>query len=415
MPAPHTLRRATGNFVVGDQFWDRTVEMALFTERLQEGAHILLTAPRRIGKTSLLKEFMGRNAAQWLCLYIDLQKAASPPDAVVELSLAAHQYQPVWDKVKSVFSGLAGAIENVKLGELSVILRGGLSAGNWQSKADQILDVLAAQDQPVVWLLDEVAILVNRMMRGPDYQVTPERVQDVDAFLSWIRAAAIRHQGKLRIVITGSIGMEPLVRQVGLSATLNNFTPFHLEPWTSEIAEGCLAALARQYQISFEPGAVDSLLTHLGVAVPHHVQMFFDHLYQAARLDETDTVTVEMVERVYRRTMLGTRGHVELSHMEERLKQVLGPSLETLALDLLTEAAVAGHLSTGAAEQLATLDCPTQWRSNLRTVIEILEHDGYLQSRDGGWAFASGLLKDWWAARFKLGYIPVSKRGAARV
>jgi hypothetical protein len=50
------LKRATGNWVVGEQFWDREVELSLLDERLTEGAHVLLTAPRRIGKTSLLKE-----------------------------------------------------------------------------------------------------------------------------------------------------------------------------------------------------------------------------------------------------------------------------------------------------------------------------------------------------------------------
>src|SRR5579864_6796305 len=96
------LKRATGNWVVGDRFWDREVEMALFKERLAEGAHLLLTAPRRIGKTSLLKETARRMEGEFLCLYVDLEKAESPADAVVELSLAAHQYRPTWNRISGV-------------------------------------------------------------------------------------------------------------------------------------------------------------------------------------------------------------------------------------------------------------------------------------------------------------------------
>jgi hypothetical protein len=56
-------------------------------------------------------------------------------------------------------------------------------------------------------------------------------------------------------------------------------------------------------------------------------------------------------------SMLGIRGHVELSHMEERLKMVLGPKLDLLALDLLTEAAVTGTLTSESAKR----DAATQF------------------------------------------------------
>ena len=90
--------------MVGDKFWDRKTELDLFIERLGEGAHLLLTAPRRIGKTSLLKEAARRLDGQFVCLYVDLQKAESPADAIVELSLAAHHYKSVWGRIRSTLS-----------------------------------------------------------------------------------------------------------------------------------------------------------------------------------------------------------------------------------------------------------------------------------------------------------------------
>ena len=129
------LKRATGNWVVGDQFWDREIELSLFMERLSEGAHLLVTAPRRIGKTSLLKEAARRLGERFLCLCVDLEKAESPADAVVELSLAAREYRPAWDRVLSDFQhALTQTVEAVKIKDLSVVLRSGLTADNWRSK-----------------------------------------------------------------------------------------------------------------------------------------------------------------------------------------------------------------------------------------------------------------------------------------
>ena len=406
-----TLKRATGNWVVGDRFWDREVELSLFMERLQEGAHLLLTAPRRIGKTSLLKEVARRLEGHFLCLYVDLQKAESPPDAVVELSLAAHPYKPVWDRVCSLFQhALLDGVETVKFKDLSIVFRSGLTADNWQSKGDNLFQILAEQDQPVALFFDEVAILANRILRGSDYIITGQRRAEVDAFLSWLRANSIRHQGRISMVLTGSIGLEPLVRQAGLSATLNTFTPFHLEPWNRDVAAGCLQALSNSYGLDLNPDAIEKMLDRLGVYIPHHVQMFFDHIYQAVRLAGSQEVSPAVVEEVYQQSMLGIRGHVELSHMEERLKMVLGPNLDMLALDLLTETAVTGALTADTARILAEDHLGEEWNAPLRDVLGILEHDGYLRSRDGLYSFASPLLRDWWKARFKFAYVSAAER-----
>lgn len=44
----------------------------------------------------------------------------------------------------------------------------------------------------------------------------------------------------------------------------------------------------------------------------------------------------------------------------------------------------------------------------LNDAIQILEHDGYLESSDGSYRFQSRLLKDWWSARFS-GYQPLNR------
>jgi len=89
---------------------------------------------------------------------------------------------------------------------------------------------------------------------------------------------------------------------------------------------------------------------------------------------------------------------------------VLGPKLDVLALDLLTEAAVVGTLTADAARVLARAHFGEDWAAPARDVLGILEHDGYLKSRDGEYSFASALLKDWWRARFQFAYVPAAAR-----
>jgi len=215
------LVQAHGNWVEGDRFWDRESDTALLIEKLDEGAHILLVAQRRMGKTSLMKEIKRQLNGRYTCLFVDLQKASTAEDAIVAISIALRPYTTLWGKTKGLFANaltmLVGNIEELNLGEIGIKLRAGLTTGNWGEKGDALFAILAGSELPVLLLIDEVPLMVNRMLKGEDFKITPERKAKVDEFMSWLRKNSLEHQVKIRIVLSGSIGFEPILRQAGLS------------------------------------------------------------------------------------------------------------------------------------------------------------------------------------------------------
>jgi hypothetical protein len=225
---------------------------------------------------------------------------------------------------------------------------------------------------------------------------------------------SVRHQGKIRMVLSGSIGLEPVLRQGHLSATLNNFEPFELQPWDKDTACGCLEALAAEYDLQFETGVPAQMVEMLGCCIPHHVQMFFRHAHDWCVRRRQKEITAANVETIYTGELLSIRGHAELTHYEERLKMVLGDEIFPLALELLTEAAVVGLLtaeSTRVAVQGYEFGSLSASEAQ-RQVLEILEHDGYLERTEKAYRFVSKLLRDWWKARYEFGYTPIARRGA---
>ncbi|MCB9764168.1 MAG: ATP-binding protein [Alphaproteobacteria bacterium] len=321
----------------------------------------------------------------------------------------------MWPRVKETFRNALGSVEEVGMDELVVKLRTGVT-GSWQAKGRRVMAELAKADRPVVIFMDELPILVNRILKGGDYTLTPDRIQQADVFVSFLRAATIQHQGRIVLVVAGSIGMGPVLRQAGLSATLNTLATFCVEPWSEGTAKDCLDALARNYNLTWEAGAKQEVVNRLGCAIPHHVQMYFDFLLEERRRSGSTAITVGAVGTVYRTKMLSSQGHGELSHFEERLKMVLGPALMPLAIDLLTETAKVGVLSPEAASLLSLehLREPQVGHEALREVLSILEHDGYLRRELNEYRFISTLLRDWWLGRFGFTYIPVDERRSAR-
>lgn len=415
------LKKTTGNPVEGERFWGREREVALFIESLKEGNHISLVAQRRIGKTSLMREVSRLLEGRCLCLWVDLQEAKSIADVVTEMSAATRQDERMWRVTKAIFTNILGRVEvdSLNLPGVKVVLRGGLAGGNWREKGDRLLAALADDERSVVIFFDEISILVNRLLKGDDFTITPERRQQVDELMSWLRANSIspRYQGKIRMVLTGSIGLEPILQQAGLSATINHFTPFELGYWSAETARGCLQALAFNYGVEFADGAIDSILDKLGVLVPYHVQMFFDVLDVHCHINGITVISVPLVDEIYRTKMLGVRGHVNLSHLEERLKMVLGMAFYPLALDLLTETAVVGSLTAAAVKILSQevaidLNPAGSVERVCSEILSVLEHDGYLERSADAYVFVSKLVRDWWQARYGFGFVPAAQRNS---
>jgi hypothetical protein len=119
------------------------------------------------------------------------------------------------------------------------------------------------------------------------------------------------------------------------------------------------------------------------------------------------------VNDIYESEMLGVRGHAELTHYEERLKLVIGPEIFPLALEILTETAVAGSLSRESIMKLQKgYDFgERKVQDATEEILRVLEHDGYIKMKERNFVFESNLLKDWWAKRYGYFYVSVTERG----
>ncbi len=410
-------QEATG--FAGDRFFDREVEIEALIERIEDGTHTLMTAQRRMGKTSVVRELLRRldDQGDFETVFVDLEDCSTAADAVVEIAAKSLHVQDLWTRVKNWAGKSSTAaidrLDELGISELRVKLRAGIDAGRWRTQGDALFASLAAGEKPVILAIDELPILVNRLLKGHDYRITPERRQDTDSFLSWLRKNGQAHRGRIRLVVSGSVGLEPILEQAELSAHANIFAPFELRPWDEDTAVACLGELAESYDLRIPERVRQEMFRRLRCGIPHHVQQFFDLLHEHLRRDKRRQASTDDVDTVYSHGMLGVRGQVYLEHYQSRLRVVLGDDGYVVALELLTEAAVnGGHLSDDSIRQYEAYRSVLSEEASrqVRDVLHVLEHDGYLARRDGGYRFVSGLVEDWWLARHGRRFVPVNER-----
>ena len=403
------MNSATGRWVSGDDFFDRKRELQILETRVRDRNHVLLTGQRRMGKTSIVQE-LGRRLEDdgWIFLFVDVEGADCSEDAIAEIARVVHKIRTIASRFATGLKRIiTERIEEISASDFRLKIRSGLNEGNWKRHGEELFRACAEQDRRVILVIDELPILLKRMHKQDGDG------RRVDEFLSWLRGVVqILGEGAPVLIVSGSIGLEPLVREIGISDRINHFYSYRLGPWDSETCVECFSLLAESYAFSIEDGVAEAVYNALGIGIPHQVQSFFAHLREFAIMHDRDNVTVKDINDVYRDLLLGPSGQNDLVHYETRLKDVLDDQSYTIAMVILAEAAVNGVFAPVARRSLERMYSKLldDAAGCIADVLEILVHDGYLETDEEGHRFASRLLKDWWSARYSDHHISIQQR-----
>ena len=406
------MRPSTGRWVSGDDFFDREPELKTLEARVREGNHLLLTGQRRMGKTSVLRE-LGRKLETegWVILFIDVEGETSEKDVITRLADEVRPIRGIWSRFAGPMVRWAGErieqVEEIAVRSLHLKVRAGIRAASWRRHGERLLRACAEHDRPVLLAIDELPIFLSRMLREDD------GAQRIDDFLRWLRGVLQRLEGDAPVlVVSGSIGLAPLVRRLGIPDRINHLHSIRLGPWSRETTVECLERLAKDNGMRFEHGVAEAVHEALGIGIPHYVQSFFARMQELAAMRSRDYATGEDVAEV-QRELLGPSGDNDLAHYRTRLEEGLGDEESyAIAMEILAEAATEGTFMPEAGRGLAQLyaqmgdDLPDR----IAEVLEVLVHDGYLEVTEHGHRFPFRLLRDWWSARHRDHRAPIQSR-----
>lgn len=392
------MRNITGQAVVGDDLYGRGYELAALWERLEAGEHVLLLAPRRVGKTSLMLEMERRPHPNWHVLYIDVEGAADAADLFADIlaQLASHptyrrglENIPGWQAAKNILNA-ADFSAKARVGELKVEFASAMCA-DWHRRADQIRARLAATEaeERLLVIIDELPMLVARL-------VDNERRQDAELLLSrlreWRQAPDLR--GRVVTLAGGSIGLEGVVQRAGLSGIINDLVPFHLESWSRSTAGQFLCEVSRGSGFPLGEATVEQILALLHDPVPYHLQLFFQVLRDECR-GNTGSLTPALVKRCFEQRLAGASGTAHLDHYATRLELALGKQERLVALAVLSRLSrLASPKELVPVEELQHLSAGAE--GAFRAALRTLEADGYIRRDGDGVSFRSNLLRRWW-------------------
>lgn len=384
------MKLTVGNPVEGDDFFGREDEQKRAWRHL-DSDHLLMLAPRRIGKTSLIYRLRETSQAHgFYSVYCSFAGCSDERDCVAELFKALHPLQTVGQKTREMF----GWIKSIKYSDFGVEWGG--DGGNWRQAGEEIAKALADTDHRWLVCIDELPVFIVKLLQQGD--AGRERAR---TFLYWLRHLRQTHYRQVKWLLAGSIGLDTMAARLRIGDAINDLKPFPLDAFSRESAERFLDVLAKSYDIALPPEVRDHIIVRIGWPVPYYLQLMFSSLRDTVE-DDGAPVTAATVDALFGK-LLGPGYRAHFDYWRQRLDDELGqPDAGHAArlLDRLSGMPEGLDVATlGLALQRYVADAEERDRL-LHYLLGVLESDGYLVRRNGRYAFRLEWLRLYWQQEY---------------
>jgi len=358
----------------------------------------LLTGPRRIGKTELLKHLAQHPREGWRVVRIDVQAARDTQEGLARLRDGLNRA----NLGPKVLAKAAGQVESLQIAGVRASIRAKNLPDVWSQMGTDLAAALShlKEKQRLVIALDEVPWWVAeiRKLEGDNAARTA---------LSGLRHLRERDDLKPRTrwILTGSVGLTGLAKALNASAEINDVLPqVLLGPLKSAAGQTLFEMLTTDRGLQCDADASKLGCAEAGGS-PHWIRWLAGRA--ASRVQEAGSkVTTQHVQGALADIESDRLGRV-LFDDEGRvhLLKAHGPDDARIAAAILTAAAEAqGPISTSEIQSAAQQVMSRPDRRKVEQIGSSLINAWYLDEvGDGSLRFVNPLFQRWWG---KFGEIP---------
>ena len=369
--------------------------------------HVLLTAPRRTGKTSVMEYLRTHPQHGYTVIYENVQDLSHPADFFTSLLANFYETHPklfrdIFGKGKNIFNQALNRIGEVALGEFKVALRECDPHWYecWRDHGDTFFTILRADKSPILIIVDELPdMLLN--LKKEDQKLMRE-------FLAWFRSrrtSPIPSNDSIRWLVGGSVNLTSTLDAIGMGDLVNDFDPKPLPILGPDDVTDFAQTMLSDRSVPFASEVPAHVEQHLGRPIPLFLQMATQDLFRIWRKQDRKLVPSD-VDQAFLDLVTSNAAYDKLQHYYSRIRQYYTHPKDRAAYELLAQLSLSPEgLSRNRLlntfEQILHdegIDLPVhERRQQFNQLMHDLENDFYVSEiSDQQYDFCSGLLKAWW-------------------
>ena len=356
-----------------------------------EQQSLVITAERRIGKTTVIKKMSLEPREGWVPVYQDLEHCHTAAEFAMAVYKEIHQFLSGKGKaarrVKELFAGLGGT-------EVGGVLKlPEKVSANWKDVLTRAVEDLVHENDAagtkLLFLWDEMPYMLANI-RDREGEQTAMEVLDL------LRSLRQTH-ATLRMVITGSIGLHHVLASLRekkyANSPVNDMASIEVPPLLESDAIKLAGLLMAGEVLRTDDEAVAA------AAVAREADCFpfyIHHIVRALKIRGWDA-TPEKIAAVVASQLVEADDPWQLLHYRERIPLYYGNDQETVRL-VLDELAVRPDAAQ-VNELLARLKSASTFddRERLLHLLSLMDRDHYLKrDEDGRYRFRFPLIRRWW-------------------
>lgn len=392
-----------GNIPRGEDYFGQEHLIEEIWFRLKKD-NLLLVAPRRFGKTGAMYRLLDYPRNQFIPIYIDVEYISSASGFIIELiaKLIKQRHflriaKTIWGEAKGFGKFLRNIPSSIDFGGLKVEIREKTDVQKkWLGYGEQIKSLLSKESKPLLLIIDEFPIMINNIF-NKDYE-------EAKQLLHWFRSVRTAPDTKARFLIGGSINLVSTLEYKGLVDTINDMSLINLPPFTEKTAEEYIEAIFLSYNVGLTEEVTQTILEVIGRPIPYLLAVLLSAIFSKTKVLKCK-VTPKIVRKVFDDDLLGGSTSAVFQHYRSRIDQYYIDLESRAAKEILAILSRSDHpvkkdtlfqiyLKTG------NLAPGTQSREDFMRLMNKLENDFYLTSRDNTYAFYSRVLKIWWKTHY---------------
>jgi uncharacterized protein len=375
-------RNVVGPPVTGEDCFGREEFVDYLAESLKT-SNVLVTAPRRWGKTSVLRVLRDRDPARRH--YFDLYRVDRATAFVAEIAATmASPLDRVRQRVGEILGRSLDRVQEIRVFEMALELRERLAADtDWPATAMTILRTIPSDH---LLILDEFPAMVKLIL---------DRDKNEAEMLLRLLRVARQGDDAPRFVFAGSTSLAELCREAGLTHAINDLRLIPLPRFDRQTAAELLRRIFETEGVELSQTSLTTALDLVGPEVPYFLQVISSAMIADVR-DSGRRITPAFIKRIYEDVLLGSDYRAYLDNFRARLDQSYLPEERNVALAILStlsrERAGLNHQSLH--NEIVTRNLNERL---LDRVLVLLEGDFYIScTTDGRYKFLNQYLADWW-------------------
>jgi hypothetical protein len=400
----HKMENITGLPVTNKNYLKTRLFLIDEAREIIKNSSFVIEAPRRFGKTSLIKEFIRQEEirdTEFNIIFLELEGEENVNDFCFKIFSELLNLYRVRKKIEilgrflgDTWNVIASRLEKLDIIEAGIEIKEKTRDYNftqWKTKIDPLVAGLNNFNRKTIIILDEFPDMLfnfkNGQMNKDDHKIV------VDNLTGWLRSLRQKNKGanNYQFIFCGSINLRKTLEELKISKRINDLESFVIPPLKSEEAKELLISLSSEYGKTIESDGLNFLVSKIKDGSPYYGQIFF----KALRDTRESVFTLGRVKAVYEEMMRG--GHHDLNHFHSRLEEYLS-QLEKECSNIILK-----NLCYEVSQEKTLYDLKLSEKCDyeqFQSIVNRLIYEGYILrdiSDNNCLRFVSPMLKDWWA------------------